>query len=34
MFSTIEQITLAYVMIELYNKKWNGSEWIKIEESD
>lgn len=34
MFITMEQITLAYVMNELYNKSWNGSEWIKIEESD
>ncbi len=29
MFKTIEQFTLAFVMDELYKKKWNGSEWIK-----
>ena len=29
MFETIEQFTLAFVMDELYNKKWDGSDWIK-----
>lgn len=30
-FETIEQVTLAFVMDELYKKKWNGSEWINDE---
>ncbi len=33
-FKTPEQLTLAYVMKEKFDKTWNGSEWIKIEESD
>jgi len=31
LFKTPEQLTLAYVMKEKFNKSWNGSEWIKNE---
>ena len=27
-FNTMEQLWLAFVMWELYEKKWNGEEWI------
>jgi len=27
-FETPEQLTLAYVMHEKFNKKWNDSEWV------
>ncbi len=30
-FDTIEQFALAFVMDELYKKRWNGSAWIKDE---
>ena len=29
MFETIEQFTLAFVMGALYDKKWDGSDWIE-----
>jgi hypothetical protein len=28
-FKTMEQLWLAFVMNEKFNKKWNGHEWIK-----
>jgi hypothetical protein len=28
-YDTYEQLWLAFVMKEKYNKKWNGKEWIK-----
>lgn len=28
-FTSMEQLWLAFVMKEKYNKKWNGSDWIK-----
>jgi len=31
LFNTIDQFTLAFVMDELYEKKWNGSDWINRE---
>jgi len=27
--NSMEQLWLAYVMYEKYNKKWNGKEWVK-----
>jgi len=32
-FSSMEQLWLAYVMKENYNKIWNGKDWIKNENS-
>jgi len=29
MFNSIEQFTLAFVMGALYDKKWDGSDWIE-----
>jgi len=28
-FDSMEQLWLAFVMLELYNKKWDGTKWIK-----
>ena len=28
-FTTMEQLWLAFTMWELYEKRWNGKEWIK-----
>ena len=30
-FTSMEQLWLAYVMQELYQKTWNGSDWVKEE---
>jgi hypothetical protein len=30
MYNGFEQLWLAFVMSEKYNKKWDGKEWIKI----
>jgi len=27
---SMEQIWLAYTMWELYKKKWNGTDWVKV----
>jgi len=29
-FTSMEQLWLAFVMCELYNKTWNGKTWVKI----
>lgn len=31
-FTSMEQLWLAFVMKEKYQKIWNGAEWVKIEE--
>jgi len=28
-FHSMEQLWLAFVMKELYNKQWSGEEWVK-----
>jgi len=28
-FDSMEQLWLAFVMLELYNKKWDGTKWTK-----
>lgn len=30
-FTTMEQLWLAFTMKEKYNKKWNGEDWVKNE---
>ena len=29
-FTSMEQLWLAFVMYDIWNKKWNGKDWIKI----
>lgn len=30
MFNSFEQIWLAYVMSEKFNKQWNGEDWVEV----
>ena len=30
LFETFEKLWLAYIMKQLYNKEWNGKEWLII----
>jgi len=34
LFMSINELWLAFIMHELYNKRWTGKEWITIESTD